>query len=61
MTPEEAASFIIKRWIDYHTPQAIMMQMICLGVPLTKREILKVIKLWVDLNDEATTLKARRR
>ncbi len=44
MSAQEVAAFIVSRWTADHAPAAIMAQLICLGVPLKKAEILAIIR-----------------
>lgn len=59
MTAQQIATFIIRRWMDDHAPQAIMMQLICLGHPMKKKDILYVIKRFVSECTENNTLKRK--
>lgn len=52
MTPREIGALIIERWRDEHSPIAIMMQLICLGVPTSKADVLAVIRAYVDHSSE---------
>jgi hypothetical protein len=52
MTAQEVAAFVVSRWLCDHDPQAIMCQLICLGVPLKKREILAIVRRYCDCQTE---------
>ena len=46
---------IVQRWRCEHAPDAIMVHLICLGAPLCKRDILAVIRRYVECNSENAT------
>jgi len=52
MTPQEVADFVTRRWRDDHAPADIMRQLLGLGVPLLKSDILKIIRAYCALNTE---------
>lgn len=55
LTPNEVIAFVIKRWMLDHTPDAIMMALVCQGINLKKKEILVIIKRFIELNTENQT------
>lgn len=60
MNNEQIRAFIVRRWRDDHDPTAIMMQLICLGAPVLKSDVLKTIRRYVDESDEAVVLGAKK-
>lgn len=60
MTAQEAVTFIVTRWLYEHAPAAIMLQLVCLGYPAHKREVLAVIRRYVDVASENTGYGRRR-
>ena len=60
MNSAEVAEFVITRWRCEASVQAIMMQLICLGNPITKDKILAAIKIYVDMNTENLAPKSDR-
>jgi len=52
MSESEVASRIISAWLRDVPATAIMMHLICLGVPLRKEQVLAVIKRYVDNQSE---------
>lgn len=51
--------FIVMKWLDEYPPSAIMTQLLCLGAPRTKAQILTIIRLYIDQTTENHTYKAR--
>lgn len=52
MSEQEVASRIISAWLRDIPATAIMMHLICLGVPLKKADVLRIIKRYVDNQTE---------
>lgn len=52
MSESEVAQRIISAWLRDVPATAIMMHLICLGVPLKKAQVLEVIKRYVDNQTE---------
>jgi hypothetical protein len=52
LTPREAGEFIVQRWRAEHWPSFIMVQLILLGAPVSKADVLAVIRAYVDHNSE---------
>ena len=60
MNAAEVVEFVIQRWRDGHTVEAIRVQLICLGCALmTKERILAAIKIYCDCNGENAKLGKR--
>jgi septum formation topological specificity factor MinE len=60
MTPGEIGTLIIQRWRCETPAAAIMIQLICLGAPLKKKDVLAVIRRYVETNSENTTYRGKR-
>lgn len=60
MTAQEAVTFIVTRWLYDHAPAAIALQLLCLGCPMKKTEVLAVIRRYVDVASENTGYGRRR-
>ena len=52
MTGEEIVAFVIARWLADHAPTSIMLQLITLGQPVKKAEVLAIIRRYVDRSTE---------
>lgn len=52
MSAQETAAFIVSRWVADHAPAAIMIQLIMIGPPLKKSEILAIIRQYCDSQSE---------
>lgn len=52
MSESEVTQRIISAWLRDIPASAIMMHLICLGVPLRKHQVLAVIKRYVDNQTE---------
>ncbi len=52
MTPREIGELIVQRWLAEHSPISIMLQLICLGAPVTRADVLAVIRAYVDHSSE---------
>lgn len=61
MTHKETAAKIINLWRIEHTPEAIMMTLIMLGAPLTRAQILSVIRTYCDVCTENMTYISRKK
>lgn len=59
MTDKEAAALIIQRWRMEHDAASIMVQLIVLGKPLKKADVLAVIRAWVASENENRTYLAK--
>lgn len=57
MSQEEAVQRIISAWMRDIPAQAIMMHLICLGMPVKKADVLEVIRRYVDSQTENKTLR----
>lgn len=55
MTPKEVATKVISLWRMEHAPDAIMMTLVMLGTPATKRQVLNVVKAYCDACTENVT------
>lgn len=61
MTKDEAIGYIVKQWMGEHTIDRIMVSLICLGAPMTRRAILAVVRRYCDMQSENSYLcKARK-
>jgi hypothetical protein len=52
MTAPEIASFVVSRWLLDHSPEGIMVGLICLGQPMRKADVLAIIRRYVDEQSE---------
>lgn len=52
MSTKGVTTFIIGRWMMEHDVTAIMAQLITLGIPITKAEVLKIIRRYIDVSSE---------
>ncbi len=52
MTPREIGAFIVQRWVADHSATSIMIQLICLGAPVTRADVLAVIRAYIDHSSE---------
>lgn len=52
MSEQEVTSRIISMWLRDVPAAAIMMHLICLGVPMRKADVLAVIRKYVDQQSE---------
>ncbi len=52
MTPREIGQLIVDRWRMDHGANAIMVQLIMLGAPVSQSDILKVIRAYIDAATE---------
>ncbi len=57
MDAQSVASFVVSRWTLGHTPESIMLQLVCLGRPMRKADVLVIIRRYVDSQTENTTYK----
>ena len=57
MTDNEAVARIVSAWLRDVPPLSIMMHLICLGYPVRKAEVMRVIKAYVDNSTENKDLK----
>lgn len=55
MTDKECATFIVTRWMLGHTPEAIMVALVCAGRPLKKAQILAIIRAYCGASSENST------
>ena len=60
MTAQEVAKLVISRWLADQAPSAIMVHLICLGHPMTRADILAIVRRYIDLSTENITYGARR-
>lgn len=58
MTPREIGELIVQRWRMDHHPALIMMQCIALGAPLTRTEVMTVIRAYIDRSTENRAYRA---
>jgi hypothetical protein len=56
MTDGELNAFVISKWTNEHAPHFIMLYLVCLGRPVSRREVMTIIKKYIDVNSENTTL-----
>lgn len=52
MTTQEVAAFVIYRWLAEHDAASIMLQLVCLGHPASKADVLAIIRGYVDISTE---------
>lgn len=52
MTSHELTLFVVTRWQADHCPTAIMFQLVCLGHPITKADVLRIVRKYVDRTTE---------
>lgn len=55
LSPQQVASLIVCRWQLDHSVDAIMVALVMLGRPMKRREILEVIRRYVESNSENPT------
>lgn len=60
MTAQEVAKLVISRWLADQSPAAIMVRLICLGHPMTRADVLAIIRRYIDIATENSTYEARR-
>ena len=48
MTAEEYALFVINRWRIGHTPEAIMVALVMLGLPVKTSQVMQSIRIYCD-------------
>lgn len=52
MTKGQIQGYIVAKWISGHAPQAIMAYLVCLGQPVTKKDVMLIIREYVDRSTE---------
>ena len=60
MTTNEVPAFVISRWLADHDPTSIMLQLIVLGPPVQKRDVLAIVRRYIDRASENVGYRARR-
>ena len=61
MTKDEAIGYIVKNWMLEHSVDRIMVGLICLGSPMTRRAILSVLKRYCEMQSENAYLSKAKR
>lgn len=61
MSPQEVATLIISRWRLEHTVEGIMMALLMQRAPMSREEIMMVIRRYCDSCSENATYRAQRR
>lgn len=52
MTREEVITFVISRWLAEQPTSSIVVHLLCLGHPVSKADVLAIIRRYVDLSSE---------
>lgn len=61
MTYHQMVSYVVHKWLNEHPPKCIMLYLVCLGCPVTTKDVMVIIRKYVDISTENQTIGKNRK